>query len=324
MRARSFLLPAILALVLVLVAQTALAADRICRLGVLSPGAGVVERMQRTTFPELARLGFAEGKNLVIDARTGPREQLPELARQLAETRPDAVIAVSGSAIRAMRQAAPMVPIVGGFIGEDPIAAGFATSLAHPGGAVTGIVMLAPELDAKRLYLLREAVPNGRRIAALAVNAARDAPNLAAVNEAAERAGVELIPFYGAQPEEYPTAFAAMRDARINGLEIISAPEFYTDAPRLAALAVETGLPTICEWAEMARLGCLLGYGQDYNELQRRVADYVARIFGGAAPGELPIEGPTHYHFTVNLNTAKSLGLTLPPAILARADEVIE
>ena len=256
-------LPALLAPVFVLVAQTSLAAERVYRLGVLSPGVAVVERMQRTTFPELARLGFAEGKNLVIDARSGPRERLPELARQLAETRPDAVIAVSGSAIRAMRQAAPMVPIVGGFIGEDPIAAGFATSLAHPRGTVTGIVMLAPELDAKRLYLLREAVPNGRRIAALAVNAARDAPNLAAVNKAAERAGVELIPFYGAQPQEYPTAFAAMREARVDALEIISAPEFYTDASRLAALAVETGLPTICEWAEMARLGCLLGYGPD-------------------------------------------------------------
>jgi putative ABC transport system substrate-binding protein len=309
---------------LIAVAQAAVAADKVYRLGILSPGAGVVERMQRTTLPELARLGFSEGKNLIVEARSGPREQLAELARELAETRPDAVIAVSGWAIRAMRQAVPTVPLIGGFIGEDPIAAGFAASLARPGGTVTGIVMLAPELDAKRLYLLHETVPNGRRIGALAVNSARDAPNLAAAKNAAERAGVELITFYGAQVEDYPPAFAAMRNAKIDGLEIISAPELYTDASRLALLAVETGLPTICEWAEMARLGCLLGYGPDYNELQRRVADYVARIFRGTAPGELPIEGPTHYQFTVNLKTAKALGVALPPAILARADEVIE
>jgi putative tryptophan/tyrosine transport system substrate-binding protein len=323
-RWRSPLPTGILALVLIAIAQAAVAADKVYRLGILSPGAGVVERMQRTTFPELARLGFAEGKNLIIETRSGSREQLPELARGLAETRPDAAIAVSGSAIRAMKQAAPMMAIVGGFIGEDPIAAGFAASLAHPGGTVTGIVMLAPELDAKRLYLLHETLPSGRRIGALAVNSARDAPNLAAAKDAAERAGVELIPFYGAQADDYPSAFAAMRDAKIDGLEIISAPELYTDASRLAVLAVEAGLPTICEWAEMARLGCLLGYGPDYSELQRRVANYVARIFGGTAPGELPMEGPTHYQFTVNLKTAKALGITLPQSILARADEVIE
>ena len=125
--------------------------------------------------------------------------------------------------------------------------------------------MLAPELDAKRLELLHETVPNSRNVAALAVNAARDAPNLAAAKQAAERAGVELIVFYGAQPEDYPAAFAAMRQAGTGALEIISAPELYTDTATLAALAMETQLPTICEWAEMARLGCLLGYGPDYS-----------------------------------------------------------
>jgi putative ABC transport system substrate-binding protein len=272
--------------------------------------AGPVERMRRTTLPELARLGFAEGANLAIEARIGPREQLPAPAHQLAEAHPDAVIAVSAAAIRAMHQAAPATPIIGAFIGEDPIAAGFAQSLAHPGGTITGIVMLTPELDAKRLYLLHETVPNGRRIAALAVNAQRDDPNLSAVKEAAERVGIELVAFYGAQPEDYPPAFAAMRKSGADALEIISAPE--------------TGLPTMCEWAEMARSGCLLGDGPDYSELQHRVADYVARIFRGASPGDLPMEGPTHFQFTVNLKTAKALGLTVPQSILARADEVIE
>src|SRR5262249_42228234 len=123
---------------------------------------------------------------------------------------------------------------------------------------------------------------------------------------------------------DYPAAFAAMRQAGVAALEIISAPELYTDASQLAALAIQTGLPTICEWAEMARLGCLLGYGPNYNELQRRVANYVARIFRGAPPGDLPMEQPTRYEFVVNLKTAKALGVAVPSTILTRADEVIE
>lgn len=300
------------------------APDKVYRLAILSPGAGVIERMRRTTIPELAKLGFSEGRNLILVIKSGAREELPDLAHELASGRPDVVIAVSGSAIRAMQQAAPSVPIVGAFIGEDPITAGFASSLAHPAGTITGIVMLAPELDAKRLFLLREAVPNGRRIAALAVNAARDRPNLVAVKEAAVLAGIELLPFYATNKEEYPSVFDAMRAAGAEALEIVSAPELYSDAALLSKLAAETGLPTVCEWAEMAHSGCLLGYGPDYTELQHRVAGYAARIFRGAAPGELPMERPTHFQFAVNLKTAKALGLLLPQAILARADEVIE
>src|ERR1051326_1743700 len=161
-------------------------------LGVLSPTSGTVERLRRLMLPELARLGFSEGDNLVLSVEAGPREELPRLARALAATRPDAVIAASAAAIRAMRENGPRVPIVG-FIGEDPISAGFGASLAHPGGTITGIVMLTPELDAKRFYVLHEAVPNSRRIAALAVHATRDEPNVAAVREAADRAGVELL-----------------------------------------------------------------------------------------------------------------------------------
>lgn len=172
------------------------AADQTYRVGILTPSVGVIGKMRVTLFPELARLGFAEGKNLTIDVAAGDNAQLPSLARQLALNRPNVVIGVGAEAIRAMREAASRTPIVGSFIGEDPIAAGFAASLAHPGGTVTGIVMLAPELDAKRLLLLHEMIPDSRRIAALAVNPARDAPAIAAMNEAAERVGIKLLPFY--------------------------------------------------------------------------------------------------------------------------------
>ena len=324
MRSRRLLLLLVLGFLAINLPVLAQSAKKVYRLGILSPSSGVIERMSRTTVPELAKLGFSEGQNLVFVTRSGAREQLPDLAREVAAAGPDAVIAVSGSAIRAMRQAAPSVPIIGAFIGEDPIAAGFASSLSHPGGTITGIVMLAPELDAKRLFLLREAAPSGRRVAALAVNATRDTPNLVALKEAAAQAGVELLPFYAARKEEYPSVFAAMRAAGAESLEIISAPELYSDAALLAKLAADTGLPTICEWAEMAHSGCLLGYGPDYSELQNRVAGYVARIFRGALPGDLPIEGPTHFQFAINLKTAASLGLAIPQSILARADEVIE
>jgi ABC-type uncharacterized transport system substrate-binding protein len=325
MRRRGLLLTGLLA-ILCSAGPAAFAenAVKVHRLGVLSPSAGSVERMRAITFAELARLGFTEGRNLVIDIRVGSGEQLPELAHDLASTRPEVIIATGAGAIRAIRQATLGVPIVGAFIGEDPITAGFAASLARPGGMITGVVMLAPELDAKRLHLLHEAVPGAHRIAALAANRERDAPNLAAVKDATDHVGIELIPLYGTTPDDYRAAFAAMHRAEAEALEILSAPELSTDASKLAVLAVEMRLPTICEWAEMARSGCLLGYGPDYTELQHSVANYVARIFRGAAPGELPIEGPTHFRFAINMKTAKALGLTIPPALLAQADEVVE
>jgi len=300
------------------------AADRVYRVGMLSPSAGAVEDHRAILIPELARLGFTEGQNLVVEVRIGRTEQLPLLARELASARPELVIALGAAAIRAMKEEASATPIVGAFIGEDPIAAGFAASLARPGGTITGIVMLAPELDAKRLQLLHELVPGGRRIAALAVNPKRDAPNIAAASEAAERAGVKLLPFYAATQGDYRAAFAAMHSAGVDAVEIISAPELFADASMLAALAIEARLPTICEWGSMAAQGCLVGYGPDRAELLRHVADYVVRILRGAAPGDIPIEGPTRYEFAVNLKTAKALDLTIPSPILARADEVIQ
>ena len=133
-----------------------------------------------------------------------------------------------------------------------------------------------------------------------------------------------MLPFYAAAPEEYRKVFAAMQSAGADALQIVSAPELFSDARTLAALAVDAKLPTICEWRSMATDGCLVGYGPDFTELLRRTADYVARIFRGATPGELPIEGPTRFEFAVNLKTAKALGLAVPQSILSRANEVIE
>jgi ABC-type uncharacterized transport system substrate-binding protein len=234
------------------------------------------------------------------------------------------VIAISVWAIRAIQQASKTTPIIASFIGEDPVSAGFAASLSQPGGQVTGIVMLAPELSAKRLEILHEAVPGAKRIAVLARSNELDIPTLAETEKAAAQIGLDLLTFYAPTPAEFSSAFTAMQGAGVQALAINPAPEFTGQAIALASLALQSRLPTVCEWDWMARDGCLLGYGPDMAELRRRTADYVTRIFHGAIPGDLPMEQPTRFKFAINLKTAGALGLSIPPTILARADEIIE
>jgi putative ABC transport system substrate-binding protein len=185
--------------------------------------------------------------------------------------------------------------------------------------------MLTFELDGKRLDLLHEAVPVAHRLAALLMLSAPDRqPREREMRSVAASDGIDLLTFEAAGPGDYAAAFAAMRAAAAQGLVIMASPIFYRDATLLAQQALEGGLPTVCEWGEMAQSGCMIGYGPSRSELRRRLAHYVAHIFQGAVPRDLPIEQPTHYEFIVNLKTAEALRLTLPPSIIARADEVIE
>jgi putative ABC transport system substrate-binding protein len=297
---------------------------RIWRLGVLAPGRIPLDAIHTVTLPELAKSGFTEGSNLVLDLRTGGVDDLPGIAREMSAARPDVVFAVGGAAIRAGRDAMKLTPIVGAFIGEDPMAAGFGLSLARPGGTITGVVMLAPELGAKRLDLLHAALPQAVRIAALAVEPARDEPNIAAMVDAAAGLGIDLQVFYAATAADYPATFAKMRVLGMQALAIVSAPELASNAEGLASLALKGGLPTICEWSWMAEQGCLIGDGPDFAELHRRTADYVVRIFHGARPADLPMESPVRFKTSINMTTAKSLGIKLPADVLIRADEIIE
>ena len=306
---------------------TAQTPDKVYRLGVLAPGNETSwprSPVRTVTLPELAKQGFMEGRNLIVEPRFGPSASLPELARELIASKPDAILAVSVDAIRAARQATDTIPIVMGFTSEDPIASGFAVSLAKPGGNVTGLY-LPPELQGKRLEFLHEAVPAARRIATLVVDPVmRDAAKLAAMQEVAARTGLDLLVFQAPVRETYLAAFARMRASGAEALVIGSATEFFRDTEQLAALAAEAKLPTMCEWQEMAARGCLIGYGPSLTELRHRSAGFVARIFRGTPPGDLPIEGPTRFEFAVNLKTARTLGIELPLSLLARADEVIE
>ncbi len=247
---------------------------------------------------------------------------MPELARELVRTSPDAIIAISSTALRAVRQATNSVPIIA--FGPDLVAMGLAASLAKPAGNVTGVSIFAPELDGKRLDLLHAAIPARRVAAPLLRNFERRRSSEEEMRAVAASDGIELLLFDAAGPEDYPAAFAAMARAGVQALVLTANPIFARDAGPLAELALKASLPTACEWAEMAQAGCMLGYGPSRSELRRRMAHYIARILQGAAPADLPIEQPTRYEFTVNLTTARALGVTIPLSILARADEVIE
>ena len=297
---------------------------KVYRLGILSPSTGSVDNIRSVTLAELARAGFVEGQNLFLDSRVGNAAQMPELARTLLAGNPDAVVAVSDIAIAALKALSSSVPIVMSFGTGDPVAAGFAASITRPGGNITGVTMLAPELNAKRLTLVHEALPSARRIAALAVSQQRYEGILQRMRAVAVSAGFDLQAFFAETRAAYPSAFTAMRSAGAEALIIVSAPEFNRDADILAALALEAKLPAACEWSHMAVQGCLFGYGPSQTELRRRTADYLLRIFRGTPPAEIPIEGPTRFEFTVNLQTAKRLGIELPTGLLLRADEVIE
>ncbi len=297
--------------------------NRIYRLGVLAPTIESVRLTRDLTLPELATLGFIDGRNLVVDARIGAPSELPGLVREMLAAKPDAIIAIGGTAVRSARAATTSVAIV--MFADEPVGQGWAESFARPGGNVTGIANMVVELHEKRLELLLEAVPAARRVAVLLKsNSTNQAAYQRAIQVVATSTGVEVKLFTADGPSDYPAAFAAMRAAGTQALVIGADPEFARDGALLAALALEAGQPTSCEWAWMAQAGCLLGYGPDRGALRRRMAHQVAGIFRGGDPATIPIERPTLFEFAVNLKTARTLGIAIPSSILLRADEVIE
>jgi putative ABC transport system substrate-binding protein len=298
-------------------------AGRVYRLGHLATTNEGLAITRRAALPELARRGYEEGRNLVLDARAGTGEAIFAAARAMVAEGPDAIVAIGPQPLQAAAAATRTIAIV--IFGPDPVAMGLAESLARPGGNVTGVMILPPVLDAKRLDLLHTTLPAVRRVALLLHP---DVPWRRPSEEEAARLaaqfGIALTVYDAARAEDYGPAFAAMRAAGAEALVIGAHPLFNNDREQLSALAIAAGLPTACEWAVMARAGCLIGYGPDQDDMRRTVARYVAAIFGGAAPATLPIETPTRFEFAVNQRTARALGVAVPPTILIQADEVIE
>lgn len=294
---------------------------RVYRLARLGPP-GPNEALTRDVLlPELARLGLVEGRNLAFDMRLGPPDALPGLMGELLTARPDVVFAIGDAASVAAAAATRAIPIVS--FSTDPIGLGLAQSYARPGGNVTGVVILGGELEVKRLSILRSVVPESRRLAAL-VSMSQRAIVEPALRGAAAQLGVELLVFPVAAPAEYPAAFAAMRAAGAEALVIGATPEFSRDVKQLAALALEARLPTVCEWVEMAREGCLIGYGPNRPALYRRAAALIALVLRGMSVSTIAIERPALFEFGLNNRTAAALGLAIPMSVLAGADEVID
>ena len=304
------------------------AQEKTWRLGFLTPGAaesGTPGSVRKTTLQVLADRGFSEGRNLVYlpAAAEGNLSRLPELAKMLAEQRADVIIAVSTLAARTAITASAGTPIVLSFANEDPVNVGLAASLAHPGGSVTGIFFRAVETDAKRLELLSEALPTARVLGFLA------APTLEPERSellagTASKLGVSLITRMVRGPAEYAAAFEAFHAEGAAGVLVMGTTIFSADAPLFSRLATARGIATMCEWDYMARAGCMLGFGPDLVGLRRLTGDYVAQIFNGANPAELPIQLPDRFTLAANLRVVAQLKLQLPTAFLARVDEVIE
>jgi putative ABC transport system substrate-binding protein len=272
----------------------------------------------------LATHGFVEGRNLVVDVRVGTEEQLSALALTLVDDKPDAIIAVSDWALHAARAATGTIPIVAAPMGADPVRAGVAESWAHPGGNVTGVSLIAPELEIKRLSLLRDALPSVHRIAVLSNHRKVVEAGLQPLRKAAAEAGLALVELWVESPNEYSAAFDAMRRLGVEALVIVPTPELNRDTEQLGSLAVKAGLPTIGGHRESAQRGLLLAYGPSLREFGQQAAGSVERILKGAKAGELPFEGPTRLDSAINMKTAKALGLTIPPSLLVGADEIVE
>jgi putative ABC transport system substrate-binding protein len=323
MMRRMALLLTLLMFVLPVAAQ-----QRVWRVGYLTPaGPDSIVRgpILGPTLAALGEHGFVEGRNLelIVRSAAGDPDRLVPLAHEIAAARPDVIIAVANAAIEASMRAAPQIPIVMSFAGGDPIVAGFATSLAHPGGKVTGIVMLGEEGELKRLQLLHDAFPSARRIG-VQVGDTEWYGIEPRFQSAAAAFGVDLIIRKVDTPQEIDGAAAALRSAGAEAILVASSPLFSREAGKIAASTMRERLPTMCEWKHMAREGCLLSFGPNLERLRRRTGELVARILEGADPASLPIEQPDRFEFAVNLRTAKSLGIELSPSIFARADEVIE
>jgi putative ABC transport system substrate-binding protein len=273
----------------------------------------------------MAELGYQEGKNLAFEYVQAPGIDAYDASfRELAASKPDIVLAAGNEpALRAARAAAGTLPIVFLAIDFDPVQGGYVASLARPGGNITGIFVHPLELAAKRIDLLREALPQARHIGLIWDASSLDQADAAA--KAAQSLGFEprRIEVEG-QPPNYAVAFARMADAPGEPIAIPSGPIFLRDRTTIARLLLERRIPSIGAFREISEAGALMSYGVDLVGLFRDVADVVVRVIKGAKPAELPIMPSSRFYLAINLKTATALGITLPLAFTARADEVFE
>jgi putative ABC transport system substrate-binding protein len=304
-------------------------AAKIARIGYLGTNPAAIPHLQEAFRQGLRDLGYVEGRNLVIEYRSaeGKLERLPALAAELVALKVDVIVAASTAAALAAKHATRTLPIVFTAVG-DPVTSGLVTSLARPGGNVTGSSFFASELVGKYLEHLKQAVPGVSRVAFLwqpgAVGERTEKDMLKGAEVAARALGVRLQVVEARGPEDFDRAFSDMTRARAGALTVLGSSMFFGERRRLVDLAAKNRLPAVYQWREFVDAGGLMSYGPNVADLYRRAATYVDKILKGAKPGDLPVEQPTKFELVINLKTAKALGLTIPPSLLQRADEVIQ
>jgi ABC-type uncharacterized transport system substrate-binding protein len=302
------------------------------RIGYLAPGSleSPESRVILEAFRQgLRERGYVEGQNIRIEYRAadGKMERIPRLATELVRLKVDLIVAASTPLVRALQHATTTIPIVASAMG-DPVGDGLVASLARPGGNITGLTFLGPELVPKRLALLKEALPKVFRVAALwhpGAFSERTTGDMLKETEGAARAlGVQLQLVSVRGVDELDRAFSTMTKEGADSLLVFPSPMLFNERRRIVDLAIRHRLPSMSNAREFVELGGLISYGASITDLIRRAATYVDKILKGARPADLPVEQPAKFELVINLKTAIALGLTMPPSVLLRADEVIQ
>jgi putative tryptophan/tyrosine transport system substrate-binding protein len=273
----------------------------------------------------LRDLGYVEGKSIVIEWRyaEGKPDRLPALAAELVRLKVDVIVTAGPGQTRTAKKATSTIPIVMAQ-DSDPVGSGFVASLARPGGSITGLSSLAPELSGKQLELLKEIIPKLSRVAVLGISTRPgNAQSLKEVELAAGAFKVQVQYLDVLDVKDIETAFRAATKGRAEAVLVLQSPFFNSQRTQIADLAIKNRLPAIYPWPEFVEDGGLMTYSVSFADLFRRAATYVDKILKGAKPAELPVEQPKKFEFIINLNAAKQIGLTIPPNVLARADRVI-
>jgi len=281
----------------------------------------------RAFFGELRRLGYIEGENLIIErySAEGHHERYADLAREIVTRNPDLIVTGTNPVVIAFMGATSTIPVVAFML--DPLKAGLVTSLARPGGNLTGITLDAGiEIWGKRLQMLKEAVPSTAKVAFLGMRDGWEGSSGQVLQEVGGRLGISLVFMLPQQgtPSEIERVFAAMQQQRPDAVLVSGEGDLYAHRQLIAELAEKNRLPAMCPYRDYVEAGGLMAYAVDLAELLRRMADDVHQILKGAKPGDIPIYQATKFELLINLKTAKTLGLDVPPTLLARADEVIE
>jgi len=297
------------------------------RIGFISSASSSVMAARDEAFRQgLRALGYVVGQNITIEYRwaDGKNERLPGFAAELVNLKLDIIVTHGVVATRAVKQASTTIPIVIA-AADDPLAAGLVPSLARPGGNITGLTLMTPDLTEKRLQLLKEILPGRTRVAVLwnSGNPVAEA-ELRKAESAARSLGLQLQALGVKDPREFASAFSSMKTERAGALFVLPDAMFFGQRNEIVDLAASHRLPLVAHLRGFADAGGLMTYGPNVVDVHRRAAYFVDKVLKGAKPGDLPIEQPTKFELVVNLKTAKAIGLTIPPSVLARADEVIE